>query len=75
MAQACYGSHYDSRLCLCKKYNLEIKQVLEGDISLNAMVDDAKHIKVILLMDQINISEAIINYLAKQNLAKKKFTG
>lgn len=67
-------AHDERDYAFAKKYNLEIKQVLEGDISLNAMVDDAKHINSDFA-NGLNIndaSEAIINYLAKQNLAKKK---
>ena len=40
-----------------KKHNLEMIQVLEGDISTAAMVDDAKHINS-SFADGLNIADA-----------------
>ena len=57
-----------------KKHNLPIKQVLEGDISENAMVDDAKHINSSFI-NGLYIKEAkekLFEYLAKLGVATKK---
>ncbi len=53
-----------------QKHNLEMIQVLEGDISLRAMEDDAKHINS-AFADGLNSSEAtkaIVDYLSKKGL-------
>ena len=57
-----------------KKHNLEMIQVLEGDISTAAMVDDAKHINS-SFADGLNIADAkkvICEYLEKINKGYKK---
>ena len=57
-----------------KKHNLEMIQVLEGDISTAAMVDDAKHINS-SFADGLNIADAkkvIFEYLEKTNKGYKK---
>ena len=53
-----------------QKHNLEMIQVLEGDISLRAMEEDAKHINSDFA-DGLNSSEAtkvIVDYLGKKGL-------
>ncbi|MDD4006322.1 MAG: leucine--tRNA ligase [Bacilli bacterium] len=53
-----------------QKHNLEMIQVLEGDISLRAMEEDAKHINSDFA-DGLNSSEAtkvIVDYLSKKGL-------
>lgn len=56
-----------------KKYNLEIIQVLEGDISTQAMIDDAPHLNS-GAANGLNIAEAkevILNELLTKNAGKK----
>ncbi len=57
-----------------KKYNLDIKKVLDGDISTCAFVDDAKHINSEII-DGLNIEdskEVLIKYLEENKLGKKQ---
>lgn len=57
-----------------KKFNLPMKQVLEGDISEKAMVDDALHINSDFI-NGFNIAEAkqrIVEYLEAKGLGKKQ---
>ena len=79
---ASYGSgavmavpaHDERDYAFAKKYNLPIKQVLEGDISSNAMVDDAKHINSDIA-NGLNIKEAkkvILDKLIKEGSGEKK---
>ena len=79
---ASYGSgavmavpaHDERDYAFAKKYHLPIKQVLEGDISSNAMVDDAKHINSDIA-NGLNIKEAkevILNKLIAEGHGEKK---
>ena len=56
-----------------KKYNLPIKQVLEGDISKEAMVEDAKHINSDFINGLLiaDAKQAIIASLEKRGAGKK----
>ena len=79
---ASYGSgavmavpaHDERDYAFAKKYNLPIRQVLEGDISTNAMVDDAKHINSDIA-NGLNIKEAkevILDKLIKEGNGERK---
>ena len=79
---ASYGSgavmavpaHDERDYAFAKKYNLPIRQVLEGDVSSKAMVDDAKHINSDIA-NGLNIKEAkevILNKLIKEGSGERK---
>ncbi len=63
-------AHDERDYAFAKKHNLPFKQVLVGDISENAMVDDAAHINSPLINGMnIETSKIILNeYLAKNKL-------
>ncbi len=57
-----------------KKYDLDIKKVIDGDISTCAFVDDGKHINSDII-DGLNIKDAkevLIKYLEENKLGKKQ---
>ncbi len=67
-------AHDERDYQFAKKYDLNIKQVLEGDISTSAMVEDAKHINS-SFADGLDIFEAknvILNKLVEIKKGEKK---
>jgi len=79
---ASYGSgavmavpaHDERDYAFAKKYDLPMIQVLEGDISQNAFVDDAKHINSDFIngLNVADAKEAMINHLEKEGHGKRK---
>ncbi len=67
-------AHDERDYAFAKKYNLPIKQVLEGDISSNAFTDDAPHINS-EIANGLNIAEAkkvILDKLIKEGNGSKQ---
>ena len=67
-------AHDERDYAFAKKYNLPIKQVLEGDISSNAFTDDAPHINS-GIANGLNIAEAkkvILDKLIKEGNGSKQ---